>query len=91
MWTLIIPLILGDASAPPDRIEHRIEFATQAGCAAHRAYLRAREENNAPATYSRDMVDTDATDQPLGVDARWTYERAEIGYCARGSSVPLER
>lgn len=91
MWTLIIPLILGDVGAPPERFEHRIEFATQAGCAAHRDYLLAREVNNAPAAFSRENPSTAETDQPPGVDARWTYERAEIGYCASNSSVPSAR
>lgn len=98
MWTLIIPLILGDAAAPPERFEHRIEFATQAGCAAHRDYLLARQGNAAPAAYSRAYGDRDEanamvaqTDQPPGVDPRWAYERAEIGYCASNSSVPSAR
>lgn len=90
MWLLIIPLILGDPSAPIATREIRIETASRADCHTARLSLRAAMYAEWPPDSNRAGVQR--VDQPPSVSRRWSYLRPEqIGFCVQAPNQPEAR
>lgn len=90
MWLLIIPLIIGEPSAPIARIEAHVSAPSREACHAARINLRERMYADWPPGSENEAVAL--VDQPPGVDVVWSYLSAtQIGYCVPALSPTAAR
>jgi hypothetical protein len=90
MWLLIIPLILGDPSAPFAHREIQIQATSRADCHAQR--LRLRDLMYAQWPPDSNNAGVARVDQPPSVNPRWRYQRAaEVGFCVQTSNPVAAR
>lgn len=95
MWTLIVPLVMGEAHT-----EYRAEFKTQQHCLEARERMVAPVSAAARRVYSTDdpwenarlrFAEIDRIDQPPGYAVEWGYVNLGVGYCVRSLFEPSAR